>query len=130
VLGWAKRMAEMGVGEIVITSVDKEGTGTGYDIELTKKIAESVPVPVIAHGGAGKLKHFEEIIKLGHADAIATASAIHYSFIMHNKVELVGKTEGNTEFLESGRHFTRIKEPVSIADIKQYLLNHNISCRP
>jgi imidazole glycerol-phosphate synthase subunit HisF len=130
VISWAKKVAELGVGEIVITSVDREGTGTGYDIDLINKVANAVPMPVIAHGGGGRLKHFEEVILQGHADAIAIASVIHYNFITHNKFQLAGKTEGNTEFLESGRHFTRIKEPVGIMDIKKYLLDHNINCRP
>jgi cyclase len=130
VASWAKRVEELGVGELVITSVDREGTGTGYDIELTKSIATDVSVPVIAHGGAGKKIHFLEVIQKGKADAIAVASAIHYDYIKHNKYEFANKTEGNTEFIESGRQFTRIKEPLGISEIKEYLAKHNINCRP
>ncbi len=129
VLEWAKKAEELGAGEIVITSVDREGTGMGYDIELTKMIAESVKVPVIAHGGAGKRKHFLDVIQNGKADAIAVASAIHYDYIKHNKMVLTNKTEGNTEFLESGRHFTRIKEPSGLVEIKEYLIEHGVKCR-
>ena len=126
---WAKKAEELGAGEIVITSVDKEGTGSGYDIELTQLISKTARVPVIAHGGAGKRKHFLEVIKEGKADAIAVASVLHYDYIKHNKAEFANKTEGNTEFLESGRHFTRIKEPVSILEIKRYLTEHGVKCR-
>jgi len=126
---WAKKVQELGVGELVITSVDREGTGLGYDVELVKRISEIAAIPVIAHGGAGKRKHFLDVIQKGRADAVAIASIIHYNFVKNNRIEMGDKTEGNTEFLESGRHFTRITEPVSIPEIKKYLNEHHIGCR-
>src|SRR3972149_8987894 len=71
VLTWAKKVEELGAGEIMITSIDREGTGGGYDIELTKMIAGAVDIPVIACGGAGKLEHIIRVISEGDADAVA-----------------------------------------------------------
>ena len=75
---WAKQLEEIGAGEILITSVDKEGTWDGYDVELTRSIAEAVKIPVIAHGGAGNLKHIEEVIKKGGASAVGLGSMVVY----------------------------------------------------
>ncbi|MFN3491139.1 MAG: imidazole glycerol phosphate synthase subunit HisF, partial [Anaerolineales bacterium] len=74
---WAMRGAQLGAGEILLTSMDSDGTLNGYDIELTKIIAESVCVPVIASGGAGNLNHFAEVLTLGKADAALAASLFH-----------------------------------------------------
>ena len=72
-------MAEKyGAGELLITSMDCDGTKNGYDIELTKKISENVKIPVIASGGAGTYEHFYEIIEKGKADAVLAASLFHY----------------------------------------------------
>ena len=128
VVKWAQQVAELGAGEIVITSVDCEGTGNGYDIGLTRKVSEAVPIPVIAHGGAGVLSHIAEVVTEGKADAVAIASMIHYEFITKHKTDFTDKTEGNTFFLESGRSFSRI-EPRNLAEIKDYLYTHHIPCR-
>jgi cyclase len=75
---WAKRMEELGAGEIMLTSMDKDGTKDGYDIELTKTISEAVSIPVIASGGAGTLEHLYEAFEYGKADAALAASIFHY----------------------------------------------------
>ena len=74
---WAVRACELGAGEILLTSMDCDGTKAGYDIELTRTIAERVPVPVIASGGAGTLEHFKEALTKGKADAVLAASLFH-----------------------------------------------------
>lgn len=79
VLEWVKQAAELGAGEILITSIDREGTGKGYDTELISKAAKSVSIPVIACGGAGSKEHILEIIKKGRADAVSAGSIFHYS---------------------------------------------------
>jgi len=130
VVKWAKEVEQLGVGEIAITSVDREGTGQGYDIELTKLVSSSISIPVIAHGGAGKLQHFSEAVLAGNADAVAVASVIHYGLIMNIQSDMNSRSEGNVSFLNSGRtDFGRI-EPNSIQNIKRQLLSDNISCRP
>ena len=75
---WAQRAAELGAGEILLTSMDGDGTKAGYDIELTRKIADSVNIPVIASGGAGTMEHFYEALTDGKADAALAASLFHF----------------------------------------------------
>jgi cyclase len=75
---WAKRMAELGAGEILLTSMDRDGTKIGYDLELTRAIADAVPVPVIASGGVGTLEHFVDGVRQGHAAALLAASVFHF----------------------------------------------------
>jgi cyclase len=75
---WAQRVNELGAGEILLTSMDYDGTQDGYDIELTSKIADRVSIPVIASGGAGKLEHLYEALTAGRADAALAASIFHY----------------------------------------------------
>lgn len=75
---WAKKMEGYGAGEILLTSMDKDGTKDGYDIELTRAISEAVTIPVIASGGAGTLEHLYEVIIAGKADAVLAASIFHF----------------------------------------------------
>ena len=75
---WAAQAERLGAGEILLTSMDCDGTKAGYDIELTRRIAEAVKIPVIASGGAGKLEHFYEALTDGKADAVLAASLFHY----------------------------------------------------
>jgi cyclase len=75
---WAKRVCDLGAGEILLTSMDRDGSKDGYDNEITGLIADSVPVPVIASGGAGKLEHFLESFTIGHASAALAASLFHF----------------------------------------------------
>ena len=77
-LQWARQMAERGAGEILLTSMDRDGTKAGFDLELTRTISDAVPVPVIASGGVGNLDHLADGIQLGHADAVLAASIFHY----------------------------------------------------
>jgi cyclase len=76
-LEWTVRAVEMGAGEVLLTSMDADGTLAGYDLELTRAVAEAVPVPVIASGGAGTLAHFAEVLTEGKADAALAASLFH-----------------------------------------------------
>lgn len=76
---WARKCtAELGAGEVLLTSMDRDGTQEGYDLELTRAVSEAVSVPVIASGGAGKLEHLEEALGRGKADAVLAASIFHY----------------------------------------------------
>ena len=77
-LEWAEKVNRMGAGEILLTSMDCDGTKAGYDIELTRQIAELVSIPVIASGGAGTREHFYEALTQGKADAALAASLFHY----------------------------------------------------
>jgi len=75
---WAKEAEQRGAGEILLTSMDRDGTGDGFDCELTRTIADQVRIPVIASGGAGSPEHFIEVFEKGHADAALAASILHY----------------------------------------------------
>jgi cyclase len=77
-IDWAKRVERLGAGEILLTSMDYDGTKEGYDIELTRRISEAVRIPVIASGGAGSLEHLYEALTSGKADAVLAASIFHY----------------------------------------------------
>ncbi len=75
---WAKEMAERGAGEILLTSMDKDGTKSGFDVELTRAVSEAVEIPVIASGGVGTLEHLQEGLEAGGADAVLAASIFHF----------------------------------------------------
>jgi len=77
-VAWAQRVTEAGAGEILLTSMDRDGTRDGFDLELTRAVADAVPVPVIASGGAGCAEHLAEGVLAGHADAVLAASIFHF----------------------------------------------------
>lgn len=78
VLEWVRKAVTLGAGEILLTSMDADGTQDGFDLDLTRAVAEEVPVPVIASGGAGKLEDFYRVLTEGKADAALAASVFHY----------------------------------------------------
>lgn len=78
VVEWAKKVVSLGAGEILLTSMDCDGVKTGYDLELTRRVSESVGVPVIASGGAGNLQHMVDAVKIGKASAVLAASIFHF----------------------------------------------------
>ena len=78
---WAVRMAELGAGEILLTSMDRDGTRAGFDIDLTRTIADAVPIPVIASGGVGTVEHLVDGVVRGHASAVLAASIFHFGEI-------------------------------------------------
>jgi cyclase len=81
IVEWAKRVEKLGAGEILLTSKDTDGTKKGYDLEMTRAVAEAVSIPVIASGGAGKLEHLYEAVTIGKASAILAASIFHFGEI-------------------------------------------------
>jgi cyclase len=127
VFEWAQKVAELGAGEIVITSVDKEGTGKGYDLDLISKITNLVGIPVIAHGGAGKQSHVVDVLKDGNISSAMISSLFHYHFIKENESQ-ASKLEGNVEFLNQKRSFHTF-EPCSIEVLKRELKSNQIDCR-
>jgi cyclase len=77
-IAWAQRMASLGAGEILLTSMDRDGTEKGFDLELTRRVADSVTIPVVASGGVGNLDHFVDGVVKGHASAVLAASIFHF----------------------------------------------------
>ncbi len=91
---WAKKAESLGAGEILLTSMDCDGTKSGYDIELTRQISEAVSIPVIASGGAGKLEHFKDAVTEGKADAVLAASLFHFKELEIKEVKEYLRKEG------------------------------------
>ena len=93
-LEWAAKVEKLGAGEILLTSMDCDGTKAGYDLELTRAVADAVSIPVIASGGAGKLEHFKEALTVGGADAALAASLFHYKELEIREVKEYLRGEG------------------------------------
>lgn len=91
---WAKTAERLGAGEILLTSMDKDGTKSGFDNELTRAVADSVGIPVIASGGAGSLEHFVSGVKEGHADAVLAASLFHFKELEIGEVKRYMQSQG------------------------------------
>ena len=84
---WAARAAELGAGEVLLTSMDRDGTGEGYDLDLLRAVADAVPVPLVASGGAGQPEHFVEALTKGGADAVLAASRFHFGELTLHQVK-------------------------------------------
>ena len=126
---WALRAVELGAGELMVTSIDREGTGKGFDLDLTRRISESVSVPVVAGGGAGTVQDIYDVIAQGRADAVALASILHYEYIKReNSANADYSLEGNTEFLRRGTGYSKIQD-ASLLEIKTYLAERGVDCR-
>ncbi len=84
---WAARAAELGAGEILLTSMDRDGTGEGYDLDLLRAVADQAPIPLVASGGAGALEHFVDALTKGGADAVLAASRFHFGELTLGQVK-------------------------------------------
>jgi cyclase len=127
---WAIKAAELGAGELLVTPIDREGTGAGFDLELTRRISEAVSIPVIACGGAGNPDHVYDVIAKGSAQAVSLASMLHYDYVSQSAYrERDFSEEGNVEFLKRGKaSYSHIK-PINLMDLKEYLVKRGIMCR-
>lgn len=94
IVDWAKRVEELGAGEILLTSQDADGTKEGYDLEMTKAVAEAISIPVTASGGAGKLEHLYEAVVIGKASAVLAASIFHFGEISISQAKQYLKQRG------------------------------------
>lgn len=133
VFDWACEAVNLGAGELLITCIDQEGTGKGYDIDLVRRVADAVPVPVIACGGAGSSQHCLGVVRDGHADALCAASIFHYCELEELQSREQYQEEGNVEFLKRSRDtmgFLKNRlHPINIPDLKVYMQSHGVSCR-
>ncbi len=129
VIEWVKEIQDLGAGEILLTSVDKEGTGAGFDIELIKLVENLISIPLLAHGGAGKMEDIKNVIEQTSIDAVVLSSILHYSTIKSNDFSNKKvSSEGNNDFLKSGGIFSKIN-PIPLSSLRQYLTNNNINIR-
>jgi imidazole glycerol-phosphate synthase subunit HisF len=142
---WARKAVDLGAGELLLTSIDNEGMGNGYDLEFILKVSEAVPVPVIACGGAGSREDVLAAIQKGGADAVSAASIFHYhysvspgdnrpSMSFNEKRLRMGENidSGNIEFLKHGYGGTKeiMVKPVSLPELKNYLNDSGVVVRP
>ena len=128
-LEWAIRAAELGAGELMVTSINRDGTGKGFDIELTRRIAESVPIPVIAGGGTGSPAHVYDVVSQARVNGVAIASLLHYNSMRRfEEARHASEREGNVEFLRRGETPKRF-EDASIESLKAFLTERGVECR-
>ncbi len=124
---WAREAAERGAGEILITSIDREGTCEGFDVELTRAIADSVTIPVIAGGGAGAPEHVEQVITAGHADAVSIASLFHFEAL--KTLDIKDPSDAGMGHLAEIKTRTPAMPGATISALKSYLAGHGAEVR-
>lgn len=125
---WAKKVEELGAGELLLTSVDKEGTGEGFDIELINAVGENVNIPLIVHGGTGRKEDILEVVRKTSCDAVCASSIFHYYVLKNQAFSSYSSHEGNFDFLRSNKSSKKI-ESCDIESLKTYLLNNEVSIR-
>jgi cyclase len=127
VVSWALKCQELGAGELLITSVDRDGTGKGYDLELLELITKAVSIPVVVNGGAGEFENLNKSVLIG-ASGLAIASGLHYFAFQHLEKISTTVNEGNTVFIKGGNYPKNIlKYPIS--EVKSYLMSQGFECR-
>jgi len=129
VLSWVKEVEERGAGEILLTSIDREGTGNGFDLDLIKMVSSAVKIPVIAHGGAANASHIIDCINIASADAVAIASVLHYSSLNRKGgLKREFDDEGNIEFIKKNSSF-KVFGRENLIDIKKQLSDRKVQLR-
>ena len=128
VISWARQIVELGAGEILLTSVDQEGTGEGLNIELIRQVNSNINIPLVVHGGIGSYEHvLEAVAERKMISGIAISSMFHYEYLTNNRNTIGFEKEGNIEFLKSNRIYSKVN-PTSIQILKKNLIK-NIHCR-
>ena len=133
VLEWVRQGIEMGAGEILLTSIDQEGTGCGYDIDLISKISSIVSIPLIVCGGAGSCDDFLDVIRYGPVDALCASSIFHYKKLERYRDMNTVEQEGNIEFISQNRGDLGFMSdrivPATLPEVKNFLRQSGIFCR-
>jgi cyclase len=124
---WAHRVQSLGAGEIILTSVDREGTGKGMDQDLIKMIKSQISIPVVAHGGIGRVEHMITIFEQTGVDAICASSVHHYDTISCVDTQALS-VQGNTSFVNSGKIKKNIF-PISVSAAKDVLRRNGLNVR-
>ena len=129
VVSWAREAERLGAGEILLTSVDREGTGDGADIELIRQVKDNINIPLVVHGGIGRSEDVLKVItECKFISGIAISSILHYEYLINNRKTDGFEKEGNIEFLKSNRLYSRIS-PTPLGVLKDNLMKNNIDCR-
>ena len=127
VFEWAVEAVQLGAGELLITSVDREGSGKGYDLDLIKAIADTVEIPVIACGGGGEYQHVVDALSKGHADAISIASLIHYDAVENIEIENLKEVVFGLS-AENRNTGARIKH-IDLSELKKMLISEKFDVK-
>ena len=128
VVSWATEVERLGAGEIILTSVDREGSGKGLDIALIRKVQDSISIPLVVHGGVGKSKDVVDLLVQLPVSGIAVASMFHYHYISkHRKLDGF-EDGGNIDFLKSHRGYSGI-DPIPLPELKKTLKMNEVICR-
>ena len=117
---WLDEIQDRGVGEIIVTSIDKDGTGGGFDLKLADKISKKIQIPYIINGGFGKLIHFDEVLNCCQPSGIAIGSLLHYG--LKNKTTVSFNGEGNKDFILKNKKYFNFGE-ITLKKIKEHLKN-------
>lgn len=126
-IAWAQKAEKLGAGEILLTSIDKEGLGDGMDLELVEHVSKKISIPLISHGGVGNSEDIYKVIISG-SDAIAISSILHYEICKRNDFKFKKEKEGNTTFISKNLNFGRF-EKKNIKDIKKDLIKKKLNIR-
>lgn len=121
---WAKRSVDLGAGEILLTSIDQEGTGKGFDLELVRRLGQDLSVPVIACGGAGSIDHIQEVVTEAGADGVCVAALLHYEVLSRLR-----SSPARALSFGFGTEGKKI-QGVSLPSIKKQLRSAGVDCRP
>ncbi len=125
---WIVEVQQRGAGEILLTSVDNEGTGLGYNLHLLDTISNLVKIPLIYHGGAGKPEHLIEILKRNEIDGASCSSVLHYGYLNKLKNKKISQSTGNTEFINNIIKYNKFGS-LDIRSLKNQLIENNCNIR-
>ena len=128
VLDWVLELQDCGVGEILLTSVDNEGTGEGYNLDLYRLVKEKLEIPLIFHGGAKEPKHFLDLLNISDVDAFGASSIFHYGLLNLNRIKNKSNDHGNTEYLSKNISFKDFGE-FTVTSVKEALSNAGYNLR-
>ncbi len=120
-INWAKEIESRGAGEIIVTSIDSDGTGEGFDLKIAEKLSKNLSIPFIINGGISSIEHIDKLIKVSTPSGFAIGSAFHYGNLDTNFVK-PENSDGNVDFLKKKQNYKNFKK-LSIKDIKDYLKN-------
>jgi imidazole glycerol-phosphate synthase subunit HisF len=129
IIDWIKKIQDYGAGEVIITSIERDGTGKGFDIELISKIKDEITIPLIINGGAGEFSDIEKIYNISGIDGVALGSILHYSFaIKQSYSDDHYNSEGNIDFVKTNTRYNKFGNE-DIGSIKNLLSQKGFECR-